>query len=474
MSKLRLFLENFFIYGLGSIISKLVPLVMVPIVTRLMPDSSYFGISDLSNTIVSFGSALAVMGMYDAMYRMFFEKQDPGFQKEICSTTVFFTLTAALVVSAGMLLLRRPLATLVFGGAEYSYLVCLSAAATFVSATNGIVSAPSRMENHRKTFLIMNGVTPVVSYTVAVVLLLKGYYLVALPVAAVLSGLSSELVFLLLNRKWFSIGKVRLAHLKPLLSIALPLLPNVLIYWVFHSCDRLMLASLIGTSATGIYAVSAKLGQVSQLIYTAFANGWQYFAFTTMREKNQVETNSRIFEYLGILSFCAATFMFSLAEPIFVWLFPEEYHAGFLAAPYLFLSPLLLMLYQVIGNQFLVIKKTWPTMLILSGGAVVNVLLNRILIPLLGVEGAAIATLAGYLISVMICCAVLCRMKLMVLTGRFVIASAVMMTFILLWRFVLLHAVLGSLAASILCCGIFVLLYRRDIGYLLKKRPGLR
>ena len=44
---------------------------MVPIVTRLMPDSSYYGISDLSNTVIQFGSAFAVMGMYDAMYRMF-------------------------------------------------------------------------------------------------------------------------------------------------------------------------------------------------------------------------------------------------------------------------------------------------------------------------------------------------------------------------------------------------------------------
>lgn len=76
MKKLKLFIENFLVYGLGGIISKIIPLIMVPIVTRLMPSSEYYGISDLSNTVVSFGSALAIMGMYDAMYRMFFEKDD--------------------------------------------------------------------------------------------------------------------------------------------------------------------------------------------------------------------------------------------------------------------------------------------------------------------------------------------------------------------------------------------------------------
>ena len=61
--------------------SLFIPLIMVPIVTRLMPDSSYYGISDLSNTVLSFGSALAVMGMYDAMYRMFVEKDDENYKK---------------------------------------------------------------------------------------------------------------------------------------------------------------------------------------------------------------------------------------------------------------------------------------------------------------------------------------------------------------------------------------------------------
>ena len=83
MNKLKLFIENFLVYGLGGIISKIIPLIMVPIVTRLMPSSDYYGLSDLSNTVVSFASALAIMGMYDAMYRMFFEKEDDEYKKNV-------------------------------------------------------------------------------------------------------------------------------------------------------------------------------------------------------------------------------------------------------------------------------------------------------------------------------------------------------------------------------------------------------
>ena len=55
MSKLRLLAENFLIYGVGGVISKMVPLIMTPIIVRLMPDSACYGVNDLSNTMTGFG-----------------------------------------------------------------------------------------------------------------------------------------------------------------------------------------------------------------------------------------------------------------------------------------------------------------------------------------------------------------------------------------------------------------------------------
>ena len=63
MNTFKLFVDNFIVYGFGGIISKIIPLIMVPIVTRLMPSSDFYGVFDLSNTLVSFSSALAIMGM---------------------------------------------------------------------------------------------------------------------------------------------------------------------------------------------------------------------------------------------------------------------------------------------------------------------------------------------------------------------------------------------------------------------------
>lgn len=468
MNKLKLFIENFLIYGLGGIISKVIPLIMVPIVTRIMPSTEYFGISDLSNTVVQFGSAIAIMGMYDAMYRLFFEKDEKEYKKSVCSTALIFTIINSLIIFIVMLFCKELIAQYFFGDKKYAYVVYISAMATLVSATNGIIAAPTRMQNKRKIFLITNTISPILSYSISIPMLMAGHYIIALPLAAVISGITMEFTFGIINRQWFTPKLFNRNLLKQLLLIAIPLLPNFLIYWVFNSSDKVMITNILGIGEAGVYSVGSKLGHCSQLIYTAFAGGWQYFAFSTMKENDQVKSNSNIFEYLGVISYITTSFIFAWSFIIFKILFKVDYLNGYIVAPYLFLAPLLQMLFQVATNQFLVIKKTWPNMLILMSGAILNVALNYYLIPVLGIEGASIATLFGYVLSDIICVIVLCKMKLMIISRHFIIATFLMSVFIIIWRLFFTESVLLGTMVAILVSVIMLLLYKKELKQLLQ------
>lgn len=472
-SKFKLFIENFLVYGLGGIISKIIPLIMVPVITRIMPTAEYFGISDMSHTIISFGSALAVIGMYDAMYRMFFEKDDEGYKKTVCSTALMFTLGTSIMVFFLMIVIREQLAKWFLGDRALSYVIYLSAVATLVSATNSIIAAPTRMQNKRKVFLVTNTVSPLLSYGIAIPLLIKGYYVIALPLAGVISGITMEISFYVMNRKWFLPELFDKNVLKQLLIIAIPLFPNFLIYWIFNSSDRLMITNLMSVGSEGVYSVGSKLGHASQLIYTAFAGGWQYFAFSTMKEDNQVKSNSGIFEYLGVISFVASSFVCALSYWFYKLLFIGEYVEGFIIAPYLFLAPLLQMLFQVACNQFLVIKKTWPNMFILFSGAVLNIILNLVLIPVLGIEGASIATLAGYIVSDIIVVVVLCKMKLMIISKRLLVVSFSMALYFIIWRISCPQNTIAGLSLAIIFSVVCAVMYKSEIMFIankLKKR----
>ncbi|MBQ8699533.1 MAG: oligosaccharide flippase family protein [Schwartzia sp.] len=473
MSKAKLFIENFLVYGLGGIISKIIPFVMVPLVTRMMPGTFYFGLNDLISTITSFASAFAIMGMYDAMYRMFFDRMDEDFKKAVCSTTLVFACGMAAVVASLLVLFRESIGALFFEDAQYAYLVCFSAMATLVGATNSIVSAPTRMQNQRRVFLVANTVGPLLSYGIAIPLLLHGYYVLALPLAGIVSGIAMEASFFLLNRHWFSPRFFDASLLKQLLALAVPMMPTFLLYWIFNSCDRVMIAQMLDVGQVGIYSVGAKLGHASQLIYTAFAGGWQYFAFSTMKDENQVESNSAIYEYLGAVSFLAGMWMCGLVRPLFAWLFPPDYLSGYIVAPYLFLAPLLLMLYQVAGNQFLVVKKTGRGFWILCAGALSNVAGNLFLIPRLGIEGAALATLFGYIVLNIFCAVLLCRMRLMVVSKRFFVIVGITVAYFAIWRLWLYGSPHLGLGLAFAASAGFAVLYKRELAIVAARAKGV-
>lgn len=468
MKKGKLLIENILVYGLGGVINKIIPFIMLPIVTRMMPNSSYYGLNDLFTTIVSFAGALAMMGMYDAMYRMFFEKDDVEFRQEICSTTMTYSSIVALIVAVVVLIMSKPLSIMIFGDVKYIYLVFLSAANIFLSVINSILSAPTRMQNKRGIFLITNTLSPLVSYTAAIIMLKAGFYVLALPLASVISLTINVVVFFWLNKSWFKPFVFNKKYLVDLLKIGIPLLPNFLIYWVFNSCDKLMIKEILGVEANGIYAVGSKLGHMSQLINTAFGGGWLYFAYSTMHDDDQVKTNSKIFEYLGIISFVASIGVFALSRPLYKFMFEPEYVPGYVVAPYLFFSPLLQMMFQVACNQFMVKKKSWPNMVILLFGALFNVGLNALLIPRIGIEGAAIATLLGYAVSVLIAVTVLSKIKLMKLSFEFILSTLIMTAYVLFWRFYAKSNVLIGILTGLVAVAILIFIYRKDICMLIK------
>lgn len=462
-SRTKLFLENFFVYGLGSILSKIAPLIMLPIVTRLMPDTTYYGLSDLSNITVSFGSAIAMMGMYDAMFRMFFEKDEAEYKEQVCSSALFFVMIDAIIICSILFIFKSLFSVWIFNDNKYINLLNFTSFSIFISALSSMVIAPTRMQNKRKVFLITNAISSILGYSISIPMMLQKSYLYALPAAGLFTSGIILIFFYTLNKKWFNFKKVNIKIIKEMIKIGAPLMPTFIIYWVFNSCDRLIISKIMGNQYVGIYGIGSRVAGISQFIYTAFAGGWQYFAFSTMKDKDQVELTSKIFEYLGLVSFSCFVIITPFTYFIFKLFFDASYISGYIVFPYLFLSPLLLMLYQTIISQFLVVKRTWPSTIILSTGAIINVILNYFFINVMGIEGAALATLIGYVISLIIACIVLSKIKLIIVSRRMKIMSVVLLVFIILWRLISPEKIIPALFISITTLLIFWYLYRIQI-----------
>jgi len=463
MSRARLFIENFLVYGMTGIIGKAIPVVMVPIITRLIPDTSIYGISDLLHVMVSFGSAFAVLGMYDAMFRMFFDEDTQEHKFKVCSSALSVVAIGSISTGAIVMLFSKSFSNLLFTTDEYYVWVILMGIQIALGALDSIISAPTRMQNKRKVYVVLSVVTPLISYGISIPLIIFVDPLFGLIMGGFASVVSKLFIFWVLNGKWFRFRFANKTLALEMLKIGLPLMPTFLIYWIFNSFDRVMISNMLGTSQNGIYAVGSKVASISQLIYTGFAGGWQFFAFSTMKDKDQVLLTSKVFEYLGIISLFATSLIMPWLPSLFQILFTGDYVLGYQVAPYLFLSPLLLMLFQTSANQLLVIKRSYWVTISLVIGAGLNVLLNYLLIPVLGIEGASIATLIGYSSSVVIMAVITTKMNLLKIQRRFVISASVTVLFFVLSKLLLNKTFLQWLVVSLLSVGLILFLYREEL-----------
>ena len=464
-NRIKLFLENFFAYGFINILNKIVPLLMLPIVTRMLPNTSDFGRFDLFNMIINFGSSFAVLGIYDAIFREYFEKDDLQYKMKVTSTGMQIVLLSSFVVMLILIIFNKAFSQIFLGDANSTFIIVTAAIGVFLSANRNIISAPTRMQN-RRTIYVVSGLSNSIAYyglAILLVYICLGYQ--GLIYGNLIASLGILLFFWILNKKEFHFKLYDKEIAKTLLKIGLPLLPVFVIYWAFNSTDKIMITHMLDVAQVGIYSIGARVASISQFIYQAFAGGWQYFAFSTMRDDDQVQLTSKIFEYLGIISFLAFIILIPFNQWIFNLLFTGDYTKGAEVFPYLFLSPLLLMLVQTAGNQFLVVKKSFYMTLALAVGVIVNIIMNFFMIRAYGIVGCSLSTLVGYAVSVLMVVIVTSKMKLLKLSKKFVILS-VLMTTVVLSLFFKLYWALCILV--ILALGLILIGYGKDVLRLLK------
>lgn len=463
MSRRKLFIENIFAYGFINVLSKIVPFLLLPVITRMLPNAADFGVYSMYTTIVGFGTPLAVLGLSDAMFREYFEKDDLQYKYNVTTTTQRIIMMSSLLTASLLVLFNSSFSTLFFGNRSYGNIVILAGIGVLLGAIMSPIQAPTRMQNQRRVFVISGLISSIVTYILALALIYYGFSYFGLIYSSIIATFVLLIFFWSRNKAFFIKGSFDWSIAKELFKVGLPLLPTFLIYWIYDSMDKIMITNMLGTFDLGIYSIGSKMAQISQLIYAGFAGGYSYFKYSTMKDIDQVAMNSKLFEYLGLVSAVAFIVTYPIFPIVFELLFDGVYVQGYIVAPYLFLSPLLLMLFQVVGSQFIVIKKSYFTSLTLTIGALVNVILNYILIRRIGIEGAAVATLVGYLISVILVSVLAKRRNLLFIRKKIIFVYLLAIVFLLLNRYYLDNVFLFSLIASILTMIFIIVLYLKEI-----------
>ena len=189
---------------------------------------------------------------------------------------------------------------------------------------------------------------------------------------------------------------------KSLLRFGLPFLPAGLSTIAMESLDRYLLSVLTNADTVGIYSVGYKLGIFMLLITTAFQYAWQPFFLKSGNHPESKDLFATIFNYFMVVT-TFAWLLITLFLPEIInfkigkfWLIGPEFHEAKTIVPIILMAYLFQGAYLNFLPGIYFKEKTHYIPLITGVGALVNLVINLILIPVYGMFGAAFATLIGH------------------------------------------------------------------------------
>jgi O-antigen/teichoic acid export membrane protein len=192
---------------------------------------------------------------------------------------------------------------------------------------------------------------------------------------------------------WFDWSKF-----KEMFFYALPFVPASLGYWVVNLSGVFFINEYLPKSEVGIYQIGISIAAVSALATTSFQQAWAPFAFSIINQPQAKEIYAITLQLYVFVVGLVCTLISVFAFESLVILTTPAYYGASIVASILTFNYLLMGLANIAGLGASIAKKTAPLGMISLLSAGLLVVLNLILIPLYGKEGAAVAICIAQLI----------------------------------------------------------------------------
>ncbi len=392
MNKYKTLVSNTALISLGTFGSKLLVFLMVRFYTGYLTTSQY-GTSDLITQTANLLLPLISLGITNGVFRFAI---DSKLDKKSVFSAGLFTITFGGL----FFIFIAPLLSLVDQFKGYIWLIIIY---TMASCYHSLCSQYIRAIGNTAFFAVQGIINT------SLVIVLNIFFLAVFDMGVtgyVLSvvladGISAILIFIK-EKLWKEVTfKPQKDIFKDMLIYSIPMIPATIFWWVTSVSDRYMVSGFIGADANGIYAVSYKVPTFLTLLSTIFMQAWQFSAVTESEKDKEehIDFFSKVWSSFQSIMFLAGSVIIAFSVPIIKILTTPDYYSAWKYIPLLSASMVFSSFANFMGSVYVVEKRSKNSFLTSMMGALLNIVLNFVLIPSpLGVQGAAIATFASYLL----------------------------------------------------------------------------
>ena len=392
-NRIAFLLGNTLVFALGGLAIKAVSLVLMPLYTTALTAGEY-GTAELLNSAIEIVLPLLSLGVVEALYRFSIDDDVP---KDELFAGSLVVLGGGIVCAGVACALGRVLWNMEHAG---SFFVLFCSVCVFKATTQ-----LARGLGHVRRFVaygLINALAMVVSTYLLLVRAHLGVegYLWSFTIGYLVGGL----VAFLGSAEYRLLAPFRVDRdlLRRMLVYSLPLVPNLLSWWLVSVSGRYVVLWGSGVVAAGLFTAASKMPALVNIVASVFQQAWQY---STAREIDSPDRGAFfgvVMRGYSLATLTVAGLVIALNRPISRVMLQAEFAEGWRYVPLLMLVASFGVISIFFESFYQALKNSGVLMASTALGAGVNVVLGVALVPFMGPWGAGLAGAVAYMLVLVV------------------------------------------------------------------------
>ena len=392
MNQKKQLMKNTIIIAIGKLSTQIISYLLLPLYTSQL-DPSEYGNYDFICTLSVFLCPIITLLMEESMFRYLIDADSKVQRKKIITQTIIYTFFGTVLFTI--------IAALIMGfGTDYTPMY-ITAIITFVISNIliGLSNALSRGLGKIKLYSVSNfilGISTIILNIVFILALNAGAE--GLLWANTIANAFTAIVILGILKLPKYIGKIDKPLMKDMIKYSIPLVPNSISWSIINMSDRIILTQMVSSAANGIYAMANKFPNIINVLYGYFYTAWKESAAKIVKEDNKNQYYNSIYHdakrFLYAVTICLIAVM-PFAFPIFI---NEAYDEAYVYIPIVMIATYYSNLSSFYGGIFSAYKDTKIMGTTTIVAAVINLVIDLLLVNSLKIYAACFSTLIANLI----------------------------------------------------------------------------
>lgn len=194
--------------------------------------------------------------------------------------------------------------------------------------------------------------------------------------------------------------------LKKFLNYGIPMIGVWGVGWILHYCDRYIISMYINNYEVGIYDMSCKISENTiNLLISSFTlsifpmliRDWNKGGKKVIEDKFKT-----IVKYYNLIILPAVVGLILISDKLYLGIIDPKYASGKLVIIIISIGTFINGLNSILNKIWQLNEKTKNILYILIASVIINLVLNIILIPSMGINAAALTTLISYVFSIVV------------------------------------------------------------------------